>query len=138
MLASGRLILLRSLRSQAGGIVVSVQQSVMALLFLLMGAAAFFNARGLLAPLGITADSVDARNEIQAVYGGFGVAVAAILLLPAWMPAAKTGVIVTVAGALGGMAAGRIIAALHERPGRWPWIFFFCESAGAALLLTAL
>jgi uncharacterized membrane protein len=118
---------------------MSVQLSIVAFLFLLMAAGAFLNPRMFLAPyVGIEAKTPDARNEIQAVYGGFGIAVAVVLLLPTWMPEAKTGVIVAVAGALAGMAVGRLIAALRERPGRWPLIFFGIESAGAAFLLSAL
>jgi uncharacterized membrane protein len=118
---------------------VSIQLSVVAFLFLVMAIGAFLNPRTYLVPfVGIAAETADARNEIQAVYGGFGVAIAVVLLLPIWMPVAKTGVIIAVAGALAGMAVGRIIAALRERPGRWPRIFFVVESTGAALLLSAL
>jgi hypothetical protein len=51
---------------------------------------------------------------------------------------ARTGVIIAVAGSLAGMAGGRIIAALRERPGRWPLVFFVVESTGTALLLSVL
>ena len=118
---------------------MSLQLEIVAFLFLLMAAGAFLNPRKFLTPfVGIEAATADGRNEIQAVYGGFGIAIAIVLLLPMWMPAARTGVIVAVAGALAGMASGRVIAALRERPGRWPLIFFCIESAGAGFLFTAL
>lgn len=113
--------------------------TIVALAFLLMGIAAFMNPRSVLTRyVGISADTADARNEIQAVYGGFGVAIATLLMLPIWMPEARTGVIVAIAGSLAGMAGGRIIAALRERPGRWPLVFFVVESTGAALLFSVL
>jgi uncharacterized membrane protein len=118
---------------------MSIQAAIVALSFLLMGIAAFMNPRNVLTRyVGISADTADGRNEIQAVYGGFGVAIAVVLMLPIWMPEARTGVLVAVAGSLVGMAGGRVIAALRERPGRWPLVFFVVESTGAALLLGAL
>jgi hypothetical protein len=118
---------------------MSVQMCVVGFVFLLMGLVAFARPRTFLtAYVGITAETPDARNEIQAVYGGFGVAMALVLCLPIWMPAAKTGIAIAVAAALGGMAFGRLVAFLREKPGRWPLIFFVVEAGGAALLLSAL
>jgi hypothetical protein len=117
---------------------MSVQIIVVALLFALMGLAAFARPRTLVAPFGLTADSADARNEVQAVYGGFGLAVAATLAATLWYPHFRDGVVLAVAASLAGMAGGRAVAALRERPGRWPVVFFFVEAAGAAFLLTAL
>jgi len=117
---------------------MSVQVIVVALCFAFMGLAAFARPRTLVAPFGLTADSADSRNEIQAVYGGFGLALAAILLATLWYPQFRAGVIVAVAAALAGMAGGRVIGALRERPGRLPVVFFFVEAVGAAFLLTAL
>jgi uncharacterized membrane protein len=118
---------------------MSIPVTIVAVVFLMMGIAAFMNPRNLLTRyVGISAETADARNEIQAVYGGFGVAIAVVLMLPIWMPEARIGVIIAVAGSLMGMAGGRIIAALRERPGRWPLVFFVVESTGAALLLGVL
>jgi hypothetical protein len=36
------------------------------------------------------------------------------------------------------MAAGRVIAALRERPGRWPIVFFVVEAVAAGLLLSTI
>ena len=115
-----------------------IQMSIVAALFLLMGLAAFAVPRRFLGSLDLIAETPTARNEIQAVYGGFGVAMALVLVLPLWIPSLRDGIAVTVALALAGMAAGRVIGALRERPGPVPVLFFFIESAGAVLLLSVL
>ena len=117
---------------------MSVQVIVIAIAFAIMGIGAFARPRTFAGPFGLNAETVDARNEVQAVYGGFGLAVAAILLASLWYPEFRDGVIVAVAASLAGMAGGRVVAALRERPGRWPIVFFFVEALGAAFLLTAL
>lgn len=117
---------------------MSVQVIVVALLFALMGLAAFARPRTLVAPFGLVADTPDARNEVQAVYGGFGLAVAGTLIACLWYPQYRDGVVLAVAASLAGMAGGRAVAALRERPGRMPVIFFFVEVIGAALLVSAL
>lgn len=109
---------------------------LVALLMALMGIAAFIAPTRLLAPLGLPAETADARNEVQAVYGGFGLAMAGILLAPLWQPTLGPGPALTVGIALGGMAAGRLIAALREgRIGRLPALFLGLEALGAGLLL---
>ena len=115
-----------------------IQMSIVAALFLLMGLAAFAVPRRFLGSLDLIAETPTARNEIQAVYGGFGVAMALVLVLPLWIPSLRDGIAVTVALALAGMAAGRVIGALRERPGPVPVLFFFIEAAGAVLLLSVL
>ncbi len=115
-----------------------MQVVAVAIAFLLMGLAAFVRPATVVAMMGLPATTPDARNEVQAVYGGFGLAVAITLLATMWFPSVHKGVVLAVAAALGGMALGRVIGALRERPGRWPVIFFFVEVAGAAVLLTAL
>ncbi len=114
------------------------QHIVVAIGFALMGLAAFARPRTLLSMLGLTAQTPDARNEIQAVYGGFGLAMAGVLIGPHWRPDWRAGVALTVGLALAGMAAGRLIAALRERPGRWPAIFFVIEAVAAGLLLSTI
>jgi hypothetical protein len=109
---------------------------LVALMMALMGIAAFAAPARLLAPLGLAAETVDARNEVQAAYGGFGLAIAGILLAPMWQPGLGTGPALTVGVALGGMAAGRAVAALREaRIGRLPALFLGLEALGAGLLL---
>jgi membrane associated rhomboid family serine protease len=117
---------------------MSVQVIIVGVCFALMGLAAFARPANLVAMLGLPAETPDARNEVQAVYGGFGLGVAAILLSTMWYPQYREGVILAVVAALAGMAGGRVIAALRERPGRVPVLFFVIEAAGAAFLYTAL
>jgi hypothetical protein len=52
-----------------------------------------------------------ARNEVRAVYGGFGVMVAAALGGALQHPEMRGGVLFTVASAFAGMTAGRLVSA---------------------------
>jgi hypothetical protein len=115
---------------------------------LLFTSAVFFGGMGLLALalpgrlsalVGFPAElSPDARNEVRAVYGGFGVAVAAILGLAARDESLVTGVAAAIGASLAGMAGGRVVAALLERKmGRMPLLFFAVESSLAAMLFSA-
>lgn len=117
---------------------MSVQVIIVGVCFALMGLAAFARPGSVVAMLDMPADTPTARNEVQAVYGGFGIAIAAVMFASLRYPAFQPGVIVAVAAALAGMAGGRVIGALRERPGRWAVVFFVIEAAGAAFLLTAL
>jgi len=76
------------------------------------------------------------RNEIRAVYGGFGLAVAAMLVLALYAPALRAGVLLAVAASLAGMAGGRVLAALVERPTAFypSWFYFGLETAMAVIL----
>lgn len=115
-----------------------IPMSIVAALFLLMGLAAFAVPRRFLQSFDLPAETPTARNEIQAVYGGFGLAMALVLVVPLWLPQLRDGIALTVALALGGMALGRVIGALRERPGPWPVVFFFVEAVGAVVLLGVL
>ncbi len=78
------------------------------------------------------------RNEVRAVYGGFGVAMAVILLLAYLTPQYRSGVCITVAAALAGMAGGRILSTMIDRKiGRFPAFYMCLEVIGAALLAWA-
>jgi hypothetical protein len=117
---------------------MSVQEIIVAVCFALMGIGAFARPRTFVSPFGLTAETPDSRNEIQAVYGGIGLAVAAVMAATVRYPEFRTGIVAAVAASLAGMAAGRVVAALRERPGRWPVVFFVVEAGGAVLLWTAL
>lgn len=117
---------------------MSVQVTVIALAFALMGLGAFLRPRSFLSMFGIEAATADARNEVQAVYGGFGLAVAGTLCAAMWYAHLREGIVIAVAVALLGMAGGRLIGAIRERPGRWPVVFFGVEVIGGAVFLTAL
>lgn len=112
---------------------------LVAALFALMGVAALVRPESILAYFGITTLTRDGRNEVRAVYGGFGVAVAGLLCVARFNEAIRTGAVLAVAVALLGMAVGRLISALLDgAPGRYPWVFLGVELAGAAVLLGAL
>ena len=87
--------------------------------------------------MGLTAEG---RNEVRAVYGGFGVAVGVLLMVAASSPPLQPGVYVAVGVSLGGMAAGRLIAAAVERPaGFYPcWFYCLAETLMAAMLVAAV
>lgn len=116
---------------------ISTASIVVAALMFLMAAGAFVMPRTLLVPLGLPAENADARNEVQGVYGGFGLAAAAALLGPIWLPTLGDVPALVVALFLGGMALGRIVAALRERIGRMPALFLVLEALGAAALIAS-
>jgi hypothetical protein len=110
-----------------------------AVFFLGMGLVALARPAGLVAPFGISLHGPDGRLEVCAVYGGFGVAVAALLGVAATDPAAHAGVLLAVAVALLGMAGGRLAGRLRDRPsGFYPvWLYFWVEVVAGGLLLLA-
>ena len=109
--------------------------------------AAFFAGMGLLGlarpddvvgRFGTLLPGVDARNEVRAVYGGFGVAVAALLgTALAASDSFRDGVLAAVAVALVGMAFGRLVGFVVERPTSWssPTVLFLAVELGLAGLL---
>lgn len=110
--------------------------------------AAFFAGMGLvalawptrvLAFFGTPELTRDGRNEVRAVYGGFGLAVAGLLLASIRLPEIRSGILVTIAVALLGMAGGRLISTLTDgAPGFYPWLFFGVEIVLATLLIASL
>jgi hypothetical protein len=108
--------------------------AAVAVLFLIMALGAFVDPRHFLRWFDLHAETATARNEIQAVYGGFGLAMTAVLLLPYAVPALKTGIAVAVGAALAGMALGRVIGLLRECPNGWALLFLGIEAAGAGAL----
>jgi hypothetical protein len=108
--------------------------------FAAMGLVALARPREVLAQFGVAVDTPDGRNEVRAVYGGFGLAVAALLAVAAvGDPGTSEGIVVTVAFALAGMAGGRVVGGALEPPrAAYPvWVYFLIEAVGAALLLVA-
>ncbi len=110
-----------------------------ALFFLGMGVLALTRPAGVVAPFGISLSGPDARLEVCAVYGGFGVAIAALLAVACLDPAAHRGELLTVAVALLGMAGGRLLGRARDRPGAFypVWFYFWLEIVTGALLLIA-
>ncbi|MFD7009646.1 DUF4345 domain-containing protein [Rhodococcus sp. JVH1] len=116
--------------------------------FLIIAVALFFAGMGvyglaaparLVAPFALSADSATSRAEVRAVYGGFGVAVAALLFFAAFdAHGIRSAASVTVAVALLGMAFGRIVSVVADRPTRFypVWFYFVVELVLAGLLLS--
>jgi hypothetical protein len=114
---------------------------IIAAAFAAMGLLALARPRDVLAQFGVAVETVEGRNEVRAVYGGFGLAVAGILAVAALGdPDTAEGIVVAVAIALFGMAGGRLISAALERPrSAYPvWVYFLIEVAGGIALLLAV
>ena len=78
------------------------------------------------------------RNEVRAVYGGFGLAMAAGLAAALAVPGLRAGVCLAVAAALAGMAGGRLVSAGIDRTlGRLPALYLMLEAVMAAALAYA-
>lgn len=75
-------------------------------------------------PLGLELTPRRGTNEVRAVYGGFGLAIAALLVAVVDAPDLRPGACAAVAIALYGMAAGRFVSAIVER-GMPPLMAFF-------------
>ncbi len=84
-------------------------------LFGLMGFGALVAPVLVTRQFGIAGLTLAGRNEVRAVYGGFGLALAAMLGLSIWNPDLRTGICLTVSAALAGMAGGRLVSALIDR-----------------------
>ncbi|GAB3984500.1 hypothetical protein GCM10029978_094350 [Actinoallomurus acanthiterrae] len=111
---------------------------VVAVLFGGMGLYGLLAPTALLAPFGTLVRSADGRNEVRAVYGGFGVAVALTLVLALLDDGLRAGLVLAVALALAGMAGGRIISFAVERPaGFFPTVFYLLVEALLAVTLAA-
>ncbi|RDH74443.1 DUF4345 domain-containing protein [Mycolicibacterium moriokaense] len=110
---------------------------VVAVFFLGMGIYALVLPQKLIRPFGIALESPVARSEVRAVYGGFGLAVAAVLGWAAFRGGdVGKGILITVGVALAGMALGRIVSAIFgERTSFYPnWFYCIVEAvAGGAL-----
>lgn len=112
--------------------------AVVAVFFLGMGVYGLVAPASLIRPFGIVAGTAEARTEIRAVYGGFGVAVAGVLAVAAADAGGiRRGVVVAVAAALAGMALGRLVARAVEAPSAFypSWLYFWVEAAGGGALL---
>lgn len=110
-----------------------------------IGAALFFGAIGVMAMwrpryllrngFGIEAIEPESRNEIRAVYGGFPLAVAGLLLFSLTRPELSNGILLALALCSAAMAAGRIVSALIDRKlGRYPAIFLILEIIVALMI----
>jgi Domain of unknown function (DUF4345) len=116
--------------------------AVIAVFFLGMGIYALVAPAALVRPFGITLGESASRSEVRAVYGGFGVAIAGVLVFAIGEQGdIRTGILLTVGAALAGMAFGRIVSAVvDDRTAFYPnWFYCLVESiAAAALFAVAL
>jgi hypothetical protein len=110
--------------------------AVIGVFFLGMGIYALAAPAALIRPFGITLEQPTSRSEVRAVYGGFGLAIAALLAYAAAAPEHRTGVLITVGAALAGMAFGRIVSAvIDSRTAFYPnWFYCLVEIVAAAAL----
>jgi hypothetical protein len=112
-----------------------------ALFFFAMGLVALAAPDRVLGTFGVRVDTAAGRTEVRAVYGGFGMAIAGLLVAAiAAEGGIADGILTSVGVALAGMAGGRLFsAALREQLSFWPtWTFCAAELGLAALLLAAL
>lgn len=111
-----------------------------AALFAAMGIFALIWPARVLALVGTAELTLDGRNEVRAVYGGFGLAAASALVWGLISPRVSVGIFFTIGLLLWGMAAGRVISVLLERrAGFFPWVYLTVEvAAGGALIWASL
>lgn len=113
---------------------------IAAVFFLGMGGYALIAPAALAKPFRIVVDAPESRSEIRAVYGGFGLAIAAVLAAAAFDAGGiRTGAVITVAAALAGMALGRLLSRLADKATAfYPiWLYFWVEAIAAALLFVS-
>lgn len=111
--------------------------SVIAVFFFGMGVYALAAPAAIIRPFGITLGEPASRSEVRAVYGGFGLAIAGVLVFAVLEHGdLRTGIVITVGAALAGMAFGRLAAAAFgDRTAFYPnWFYFLVETAAAAVL----
>lgn len=104
-----------------------------------MGMVALWRPALVLGLFGTTVTTSEGRNEVRAVYGGYGVATAVLLVGSLAMPAFRPGILLCVAVATLGMAIGRLISfVIDGRAGFYPLLFLGVEAAVFAFLLGAV
>lgn len=109
---------------------------VNAVFFFIMGVVALARPHRITAYLSLPNISPPMRNEVRAVYGGFGVAVAGLLAAALFFEPIRVGVVLSIGVALLGMASGRVFSFLVDRnAGGYPLLFMFMEFGLAGLLL---
>lgn len=107
--------------------------------FLLMALVAFASPGSVVAYFGTAELTQDGRNEVRAVYGGAGLAIAGLVVVAPHLPRFGPGILLTVGLWLLGMALGRAISrAADGGAGFYPWLFFTIEIAGGGALIAAL
>jgi hypothetical protein len=118
---------------------VNAAALVLAFGFASMGLVALVRPAFIWAPFGVEPTTPESRSEVRAVYGGFGLAIAVLLVLTDDSADVRDGVLVAVAVSLFGMATGRLVSALVEPRAllRAPGLFLLVEVGAAGLALAA-
>jgi hypothetical protein len=114
--------------------------AVIGVFFAGMGAYALAAPAALVRPFGIMLGESASRSEVRAVYGGFGLAIAGVLVFAVIKQGdVRTGILIAVGAALAGMAFGRLASAvLGDRTAFYPnWFYFVVEAVAAAALFAA-
>ena len=107
--------------------------------FAVMGIGSFVKPELVTAQFGIPTLSLAGRNEVRAVYGGFGILMSCALYVALVTPTLRSGIYFTVALALGGMAAGRSISWLIDRKiDKWPFFYLLLETVCASMIAMAV
>lgn len=108
------------------------------LFFMGMGTVALVSPPTVTSYFGLLDIPADFRNEVRAVYGGFGVAVSVLLAAAKISEPLRAGIIVAISISLLGMACGRIVSWSIERTSKvWPFVFLILEVfLGFSLLWT--
>ncbi len=94
---------------------MTIVVGIIALLFLGMGLCSLAAPERFLRTFGSHVTGRDGRCEVRAVYGGFGVAMAALLGYVLVVDTFRTGALIGVAVALAGMALGRVVSGTIDR-----------------------
>lgn len=112
--------------------------AILALAFALMGIGALVVPTVVTRQFGIPSLTPEGRSEVRAVYGGFGLAIAGLLVWAAIDSSLRDGISITVAIALFGMAAGRLVSAAIDRSlSKVAALYLVIEVVGGGLLLVA-
>jgi dolichol kinase len=106
-----------------------------ALFYGAIGVSAIMRPKHLLRGFSIEAAVSESRNEIRAVYGGFPLAVAGLLLFSLTQPELSDGILTSLSICSAGMAFGRILSALMDKTiGKHPLVFLILEVIVAVLI----
>ncbi len=107
-----------------------------AVFFLAMGTFALLRPARVLGLFGTTVATGDGRNEVRAVYGGYGLAMGGLLAWSLATPLLRPGILTCVAVAMLGMAVDRLVSSrIDGRAGFYPRLFLGIEVAICAILL---
>ncbi|MEM7291779.1 MAG: DUF4345 family protein [Pseudomonadota bacterium] len=118
---------------------MSLHVAIVSIFFLAMGLTALYDPLMITSYFDLISVPAPFGNEIRAVYGGFGIAVAGTLILGEFKTTFRPGILVTTSLALFGMAGGRLVSGfIADDLAGYPQIFFLLECTLGSLLLVVL